>query len=89
MHSATILAEENAKLRTTNQRQKRKQQQRRQYIASGGVLQAQQGQLLVAEAERGVQEEAQGWAAGVRQRAPPTCSKCHIQGHNRRQCTSI
>jgi len=41
MHLATILAEENAKLRTTNQRQKRKQQQRRQYIASGGVLQAQ------------------------------------------------
>lgn len=89
MHSATILAEENTKLRAANQRQQRKQQQRRQYITSRGVLQAREGQLLIIEAERGVQEEAQAWAAGVRQRAPPTCSKCHIQGHNRRQCTSI
>jgi hypothetical protein len=33
-------------------------------------------------------EEAQREAAQVRQRAPPTCSNCRIQGHNRRQCTS-
>ena len=40
MHSATILAEENTKLRHANHRQKRKRQQRRQYIATGGALTA-------------------------------------------------
>ena len=54
MQSATILAEENAKLRASNHRQKQKRQQRRQYIASGGVLQAQQGQDLVREANNSV-----------------------------------
>jgi hypothetical protein len=39
MQSATILAEENVKLRASNTRQRRKRQQRRQYIAAGGVLQ--------------------------------------------------
>jgi hypothetical protein len=38
MQSATILAEENKKLRAGNQRQQQKQDQQRQYIASGGVL---------------------------------------------------
>jgi hypothetical protein len=76
MHLAIILIEENTKLWAANQRQKRKREQRRQYIASGGVLQAQQGQLLIAEAERVVQEGDQAEAASIRQRAPPTCSKC-------------
>jgi hypothetical protein len=40
MNSATILAEENRKLRTATQRQRRKQDQRRQYIARGVALQA-------------------------------------------------
>jgi hypothetical protein len=54
MQSATILAEENMKLRATSQGQRRKHQQSRQYIAQGGVLQPQEGRALVAEAERGV-----------------------------------
>ena len=91
MHSAVILARENSELRIANQRRKQKQQQRRRYIAQGGVLQAEQGQLLVQSLESAeqeeAQEEAQRKATQVRQRAPP-CSKCHIQGHSRRQCTS-
>ena len=47
IYSAVILTKENTKPRTANQRQKRKQQYRRQYIAQGGVLQAQQGQFLI------------------------------------------
>ena len=78
MNSATILAEENRKLRTASQRQRRKQDQRRQYIARGGALQAQQGQQLAAEAERVVAESEQAHATQGRQRAPPTCSKCHV-----------
>ena len=85
MHSAIILAEENTKLRKANQRQERKRQQRRQYIATGGVLQSQQGQLLAREADR-VGQEAERDRPNATQRAPPTCSNCHTQGHNRAQC---
>ncbi|RYN17045.1 hypothetical protein AA0119_g11468 [Alternaria tenuissima] len=86
MNSATILAEENRKLRTAIQRQERKRDQRRQYIARGGALQAQQGQQLAIEAERVVAEVEQALATPGRQRAPPTCTKCHVQGHIRTQC---
>ena len=53
MQSATILAKENTKLRASSQRQRQKRQQRRRYITQGGVLQAQEGQRLVIEAESG------------------------------------
>ena len=86
MQSATILAEENKKLRTANQRQKQKQSQPRQYIASGGVLQVQQAQQIAAEAERVVMEASESQAGERRQRAPPTCTKCHVQGHTRTSC---
>jgi hypothetical protein len=56
MNSATILAEENRKLRIANQSQQRKRDRRRQYIACGGALQVQQGRQLVAEADRVVTE---------------------------------
>ena len=87
MHSAVMLAKENSELCIANQHQKQKQQQRRRYIAQGGVLQAEQGQLLVQSLESAEQEADQNYASQVRQRAPPTCLKCYIQGHNRRQCT--
>ena len=86
MQSATILIEENKKLRIENQRQQQKQHRQRQYIASGGVLQVQQAQQLAAEAERMVMEASQSQAGERRQRAPPTCTKCHTQGHTRTQC---
>jgi hypothetical protein len=56
MNSATILAEENSRLRAANHRQQRKRQQRRHYIAHGGALQAQEGCALVTEAQVGVQQ---------------------------------
>jgi hypothetical protein len=77
---------ENTKLRAASQRQQRKGDQRRHYIARGGVLQAQHGQQLATEAERVVVESDQILATGGRQRAPPTYSKCHVQGHKRTQC---
>jgi hypothetical protein len=89
MQSATILAEENIKLRASSQRQRRKRQTRRQYIAHGGVLQAQEGQERVREAEIGVQDGGEAGPAYAPTRAPPTCSKCHIQGHRRTQCRAI
>jgi hypothetical protein len=56
MQSATILIEENRKLRAEVQRQRQKQSQSRQYITFGGVLQVRQAQQLAAEAERVVME---------------------------------
>ncbi|KAH7548829.1 hypothetical protein BM1_10854 [Bipolaris maydis] len=67
MQSATILAEENKKLREENQRQRQKQDQQRQYIASGGVLQVQQAQQLVAEAERLLIEGSQNQAVNTQE----------------------
>jgi hypothetical protein len=86
MNSATILAEENSKLRAANARQRQKRQQRRQYIARGGALQAEEGRALTVEALRGAQEGVPLEGTQPHQRAPPTCSKCHVQGHNRTQC---
>jgi hypothetical protein len=57
-----------------------------QYVARGGALQAQQGQQLAAEADMVVAEVEQAYATQGRQRAPPTCSKCHVQGHMQTQC---
>ncbi|KAH8629613.1 hypothetical protein IG631_16870 [Alternaria alternata] len=89
MQSATILAEENKRLRAENQRQQQKKSQQRQYIASGGVLQVQQAQQLAAEAERVVMEASQSQAGERRQRAPPTCTKCHVKGHTRTSCRDV
>ena len=86
MQSATILAEENKKLRKENQRQRQKPDQQRQYIASGGVLQVQQAQQLAAEAERVVVEASHSQSGERHRRAPPTCTKCHIEGHTRTSC---
>ncbi|KAF5848478.1 hypothetical protein GGP41_005879 [Bipolaris sorokiniana] len=83
---STLQTQENKKLRIENQRQQQKQHRQRQYIASGGVLQVQQAQQLAAEAERMVMEASQSQAGERRQRAPPTCTKCHTPGHTRTQC---
>jgi hypothetical protein len=87
--SATILAEENAKLRASNTRQRQKRQQRRHYVATGGVLQVQQGQDLVREADNRVMGSDQLEPSQARTRALPTCSKCHVQGHIRTPCRAI
>ena len=87
MNSVAILTEENKKLRQASQRRQRKEQQRRQYIACGGALRAEEGQLLAAEAERELQQVEQVGQPS-RPRAPPTCSKCHEQGHKRTQCST-
>ena len=86
MQSATILAEENKKLRQGSKLRRQKKDRQRQYIASGGVLQVQQAQQLTIEVERVVAEVEQGEGSQRRQRAPPTCTKCHIQGHTRTSC---
>jgi hypothetical protein len=83
----TILSAEVTKLRQASQRRQRKEQQRRQYIARGGALRVEEGQLLAIEAQR-VLEQVEQAEQQRRPRAPPTCSKCHEKGHKRNQCTT-
>jgi hypothetical protein len=52
INSATILAEENKKLRATNHHRRQRQDRRRQYIAARGALEAEEGRRLAAEAGR-------------------------------------
>jgi hypothetical protein len=87
MNLTTILTAEVSKLRQANQRRQRKEQQRRQYIARGGALRVEEGQMLAAEADRVPQQVVQTEATS-RPRAPPTCTKCYQQGHKRTQCTT-
>ena len=47
LHGATLLTEENKRLRTENQRQKRKRDIRKSYIARGGILSVEDGIQLV------------------------------------------
>jgi hypothetical protein len=82
MNTNTILAVEISKLHQTLERHKRKRRQQRQYIASGGALQAKEGQRLAAEANR-VVVKSELAAAALRQRALLTCSNCYEQGHKR------
>lgn len=86
MHSAAILAMENSQLRAANERRQRKQQHRRRYVANGGVLQAQQGQFLVDRLQERSQQGHDRGQQAIRKRAPPTCSNCYTQGHNRLKC---
>jgi hypothetical protein len=50
MNTATILAEENWKLRAANHRWRQRQDKRRQYTARGGALKAEQGRALAPTA---------------------------------------
>lgn len=86
MNSATILAEENSKLRASNARLRRRKDRQRQYIAAGGALQVEAGRALAVAAERALNVRVEGEASRPRQRAPPTCSKCGVQGHIRTSC---
>jgi hypothetical protein len=89
MHSATILAAENSKLQTANEKVRKKRQKKKSYVGKGGVLSASE----VQETQRGpgieVEEEIQVVQA-VQQptstRAPRMCSICRSLEHTARTC---
>ena len=83
LHSATLLTEENTRLRLENQRQKRKQGVRKSYIARGGILAIEDGiRLLKARSSR-----SGGAAAQQGQPKQRLCSICRAPGHDKRNCT--
>ena len=86
MSSAVLLAGENEKLRTENQRQKRKRAKRRTYIAKGGVLSGAEGASRAQAAQEGSAEGVVEAATERPQRAVRKCSICKSTGHNARRC---
>jgi hypothetical protein len=89
MHSATLLAAENKKLRAINEKVKKKRQKRKTYVGKGRVLSARE----VQEAQRGTEIEVEREIQVVEQvaapaiaRAPRMCSICRSLGHTARTC---
>ena len=76
----TILQQENTVLREANEYYNRKKKRSKAVLQHGGCLDVEEAQNRLRE-----QEEAQN---RPRLRAPPTCSKCRIQGHTIRTCKS-
>ncbi|EAQ88366.1 hypothetical protein CHGG_04985 [Chaetomium globosum CBS 148.51] len=102
MHNATLLQEENSRLRAENGRQKRKRA-RRAFIQTGGTMTIGEGMTHIEasqnarqkgqgsqEARREVEEGEVGpsdtTAPKARKRAQPKCSVCGSIEHNARKC---
>lgn len=86
MHSAVLLASENSKLRTANERQKAKRQTRRSYIANSGTLTVAKGAELVQREKEVINPAIEVRGAAPLQRAQPRCSKCNSSEHTARTC---
>lgn len=99
MHNATLLLEENSRLRTENTRQKRKRAQRRVFLQTGGAMTVEEGMASVETVQKdqgGLESHPgdEGGEAGpaeattpqVRKRAQPKCSICRSIEHNARKC---
>ena len=86
MHSAIILASENAKLQAANKKQKAKRQGKRSYIANGRTLIVVEGVNLI-QAQKELQSTIVIQGQGrMNQRAPPRCSICSSLEHKANKC---
>jgi len=86
MSGAALLLQENRQLRATNERLQRKKRQRRAYIQHGGVLQVQDARNIITAIGEPIEDQDIEQGLQGRQRAPPTCSNCYIQGHRMTIC---
>ncbi|EAQ88446.1 hypothetical protein CHGG_05065 [Chaetomium globosum CBS 148.51] len=98
MHNATLLQEENSRLRAENTRQKQRRQHRRPFIQTGGSMTIGEGvatsehqKVPKAQEARVEDQEAEVTAVeavepNVRKRAPPRCSLCNSTEHTARTC---
>lgn len=86
MHSAVLLASENAQLRAANEKQKAKRQGRRSYIANGGTLTVAEGAQLIRKEKEWQNPVAVPGQGEAKQRAPPRCSVCDSLEHRANRC---
>ena len=86
MHSAVILASENAELRAANEKQKAKRQGKRSYIANGRTLTVAEGVNLI-QAQKELQSTIAVQGQGrMNQCMPPRCSICSSLEHKANKC---
>jgi hypothetical protein len=86
MQSATLLANENAQLRTENNRQKRRRKATKSYVATGGVLTAAEGLQLPKVEGLMSQSREEAGPSEPKRRAPSKCSMCKSEEYNARTC---
>jgi hypothetical protein len=86
MHNAAILASENERLVTANERQKQKRAKKRSYIATEQVLTVEEGVRRVEQGNIAENAEIEVDSAEVKRRAPSRCSKCSSYDHTARTC---
>jgi hypothetical protein len=84
-HNATLLAQENMELRSAIEKEDRKHRRSKRPIRTTASLTAAEVQNLLEESNA-ANQLARDLDGLPRQRAPHTCSNCHIIGHNRRNC---
>ena len=78
-----------AELEAANKYLQKKEKRTLKQIQHGGILEVRQAQQLILERDNAAEQERNEAVQRPRQRAPPTCSGCHIQGHTIRQCRNI
>jgi hypothetical protein len=95
MHSAALLAQENATLRRANEKKRQKRTRSNRQMPHNGGLTIAEGLQLAQQLEQLVEDSQavsheQGdlpiGQAQLRKRAPPTCSGCGVIGHKINQC---
>ena len=86
MHNAAILARENERLFTANERQKQKRAKKRSYVATEQVLTVEEGVRRVDSRDTRANTEIEVNSAEVKRRAPSRCSKCSSYDHTARTC---
>jgi hypothetical protein len=86
MQQIALLAHENDRLFTENQRRKQRRKQQRRFVQHGGILTGAEGQDRVQMLENDNNTVSEQNQDGTQQRAPPRCSVCNSLGHNARRC---
>ena len=82
MQKNVLLQDKLHRCQAANKRQKKKKDVPQQFIQDGGSLTVEEALQIIQEKEEAIQVEAQA----PRQRRPPTCSNCNVQGHTRTRC---
>jgi hypothetical protein len=95
LYNAIQLAKENSELRAANEKEKVKRSRSKRQMTPNQGLAVQEARDLISQrndrlnAEGGPSNSSSTSApltSTAPRRAPPTCSNCHIQGHNRVSC---
>ena len=86
MHNAVLLADENIKLRTANQKQRQKRSKTTSAISQGGILTVQEGLVRTQSVQNGGNMVGEQSVNEPKTRAPSKCSLCSSLEHTARTC---